>query len=277
MKSNLNILCTSKPCDGLFYYSYEYTQYLNLCGINTTMVVITHPRFTSEDYINSINKKYISLKNVVFNDFDDATCTLIMGRSMITLPFIDRKSYTQDQLMILHLLLRDKVISVYSENHKIRYYQALKYFKPQKVVDLCDHDVYPKGIGKHFEKKIYFDIHKPVIKDYQFEYLFIGTNQDYYNSAKNLVNKYKSHGIIIYDVHEYDSNLNNIISPVENLLGIFKKYVYTKNTVDPAPRLIQECKYHNKEIIYEASNTGAEIYKNRNIKKPDVECIINEL
>jgi len=277
MKSNLNILCTSKPCDGLFYYSYEYTQYLNLCGINTTMVVITHPRFTSEDYINSINKKYISLKNVVFNDFDDATCTLIMGRSMITLPFIDRKSYTQDQLMILHLLLKDKVISVYSENHKIRYYQALKYFKPQKVVDLCDHDVYPKGIGKHFEKKIYFDIHKPVIKDYQFEYLFIGTNQDYYNSAKNLVNKYKSHGIIIYDVHEYDSNLNNIISPVENLLGIFKKYVYTKNTVDPAPRLIQECKYHNKEIIYEASNTGAEIYKNRNIKKPDVECIINEL
>jgi len=277
MKSNLNILCTSKPCDGLFYYSYEYTQYLNLCGINTTMVVITHPRFTSEDYINSINKKYISLKNVVFNDFDDATCTLIMGRSMITLPFIDRKSYTQDQLMILHLLLKDKVISVYSENHKIRYYQALKYFKPQEVVDLCDHDVYPKGIGKHFEKKIYFDIHKPVIEDYQFEYLFIGTNQDYYNSAKNLVNKYKSHGIIIYDVYEYDSNLNNIISPVENLLGIFKKYVYTKNTVDPAPRLIQECKYHNKEIIYEASNTGAEVYKNRNIKKPDVECIINEL
>tara|TARA_Y100001954_G_scaffold211273_1_gene238010 strand:+ start:832 stop:1557 length:726 start_codon:yes stop_codon:yes gene_type:complete len=241
------------------------------------MVVITHPRFTSEDYINSINKKYISLKNVVFNDFDDATCTLIMGRSMITLPFIDRKSYTQDQLMILHLLLKDKVISVYSENHKIRYYQALKYFKPQEVVDLCDHDVYSKGIGKHFEKKIYFDIHKPVIEDYQFEYLFIGTNRDYYNSAKNLVNKYKSHGIIIYDVYEYDSNLNNIVSPVENLLGIFKKYVYTKNTVDPAPRLIQECKYHNKEIIYEASNTGAEVYKNRNIKKPDVECIINEL
>ena len=277
MKSNLNILCTSKPCDGLFYYSYEYTQYLNLCGINTTMVVITHPRFTSEDYINSINKKYISLKNVVFNDFDDATCTLIMGRSMITLPFIDRKSYTQDQLMILHLLLKDKVISVYSENHKIRYYQALKYFKPQEVVDLCDHDVYPKGIGKHFEKKIYFDIHKPVIKDYQFEYLFIGTNQDYYNSAKNLVNKYKSHGIIIYDKYEYDSSLNNVIVPVENLLGTFKKYVYTKNIVDPAPRLIQECRYYNKEIIYEASNRGSEAYKSRPIEKPNVENIINEL
>jgi len=53
--------------------------------------------------------------------------------------------------------------------------------------------------------------------------------------------------------------------------------VYTKDTVDPAPRLIQECKYHNKEIIYEASNKGAEIYKNRYIKKPNVKSIINEL
>ena len=273
----LNLVCTSKPCDGLFYYSYEYTQYLNLCGIKTQMIVITHPRFSSKDYINSINQKYISFENVIFDDFEDSTCSLIMGRSMLTLPFIDRKSYSQDQLMILHLLFKNKIISVYSENHKIRYYQALKYFKPEKVVDLCDHDVYPKGIGAQFEKKIFFDIHKPIVKDHQFDNLFIGTNKNYYDLAKNLINKYKSHGIIIYDNYEHDSNLNNVVAPVKNLLGIFKKYIYTKNTVDPAPRLIQECKYHNKEIIFEASNRGAEIYKNRPIEKPNVECIINEL
>ena len=273
----LNIICTSKPCDGLFYYSYEYTQYLNLCGIKTQMIVITHPHFTSEDYINSINQKYISFENVIFDDFEDSTCSLIMGRSMLTLPFIDRKSYTQDQLMILHLLFKNKIISVYSENHKIRYYQALKYFKPEEVVDLCDYDIYPKGIGEHFEKKIFFDIHKPIIEDYQFEHLLIGTNKSYYDAAKKLAYKYKSHGIIIYDNYEHDSNLNNVVAPVENLLGIFKKYIYTKNTVDPAPRLIQECKYYNKEIIFEASNRGAETYKNRPIEKPNVECIINEL
>ena len=53
--------------------------------------------------------------------------------------------------------------------------------------------------------------------------------------------------------------------------------MYTKDTVDPAPRLIQECKYHNKKIIYEASNRGSEAYKNRPIEKPNVESIINEL
>lgn len=273
----LNLVCTSKPCDGLFYYSYEYTQYLNMSGIKTDMIIITHPRFKSQDYINSINQKYTSFKNVIFNDFKDVKTTLIMGRSILTLPFLDRKSYSQDQLMILHLLFKSKIISVYSENHKIRYYQALKYFKPEEVIDLCDYDVYPKGIGKHFEKKIFFDIHKPVTENYQFEHLFIGTNKNYYDSAKKLVYKYKSHGIIIYDNYEYDSSLNNIIAPVENLLGTFKKYVYTKNIIDPAPRLIQECKYHNKEIIYEASNRGAEAYKNRPIEKPNVEHIINEL
>lgn len=273
----INLVCTSKPCDGLFYYSYEYTQYLNLCGIKAQMIVITHPRFSSKDYVNSINQKYISFQNVIFNDFDDSLCTLIMGRSMLTLPFIDRKLYSQDQLMILHLLFKNKIISVYSENHKIRYHQALKYFQPEEVVDLCDYDVYPKGIGKHFEKKIFFDIHKPITENYQFEHLFIGTNKNYYDSAKKLVYKYKSHGIIIYDNYEYDSNLNNVLAPVENLLGIFKKYIYTKNTVDPAPRLIQECKYHNKEIIYEASNRGAEVYKKRPIEKLNIKSIVSTL
>lgn len=273
----INLLCTAKPCDGLFYYSYEYTQYLNMSGIKTDMIVITHPSFNPQDYINSINQKYTLFKNVIFNDFEDVRTTLIMGRSMLTLPFLNRKSYSQDQLILLHLLFKDKVIAVYSENHKIEYQNALKYFSTKQVIDLCDYDVYPNGKGKHFEKKIFFDIHKPIIENYKFKYLFNGTNKEYYDAAKSLINKYKSHGIIIYDNYKHDSSLNNLVAPVENLLGTFRKYVYTKNTVDPAPRLIQECKYYNKEIIYEASNTGAKTYKNRFIENPNIESIINEL
>ena len=154
----LNLVCTSKPCDGLFYYSYEYTQYLNQAGIETDMVVITHPRFNTKDYINSINQKYNLFKNIIFNDFVSEENTLVMGRSMITLPFISRKSYTSDQMLIMHLLFKNKVIAVYSENHKVEYQNALKYFNTSKIIDLCDYDVYPNGKGKHFEKKIFFDI-----------------------------------------------------------------------------------------------------------------------
>ena len=273
----INLLCTAKPCDGLFYYSYEYTQYLNMSGIKTDMIIVTHPSFDSQDYINSINLKYTSFKNVIFNDFNNTENTLVMGRSMLTLPFISRKLYTEDQLLILHLLFKDKVIAVYSENHKIEYQNALKYFDTKQVIDLCDYDVYPNGKGKHFEKKIFFDIYKPIIEDYKFEYLFNGTNKEYYNAAKSLINKYQSHGIIIYNIKNCDLALNNIIVPVKNLLGMFNKYIYTKNITDPAPRLIQECKYYNKEIIFEALNKGAKVYKNRSIEKPNVESIINEL
>lgn len=273
----LNLVCTSKPCDGLFYYSYEYTQYLNQAGIETDMVVITHPRFNTKDYINSINQKYNLFKNIIFNDFVSEENTLVMGRSMITLPFISRKSYTSDQMLIMHLLFKNKVIAVYSENHKVEYQNALKYFNTSKIIDLCDYDVYPNGKGKHFEKKIFFDIHKPIVENYKFKYLFNGTNKDYYNSAKNLISKYKSHGILVYDIGDCDLTLNNVVVPIENILGTFKKYVYTKDIVDPAPRLIQECKYHNKEIIFEASNIGAEIYKKRLIKNPEIKNIISEL
>ena len=271
----LNIVCTSKPCDGLFYYSYEYTQYLNHIGVKTDMIIVTHPRFTTEDYFNAIIQKYNSFENVIFDDFEEIGQTLIMGRSMMTLPYLDRELYSMDQLLLLHLLFKYRVTAVYSENHPVEYYDALNYFAPAFITDLCDYDVFPKGEGAHFEKKIYFDIHKPIERDPKFKYLFNGTNKTYYAAAKKVISKYKDHGIMIYDIGNYDSRMNNLIVPVENIMGIFDKYVYTKNINDPAPRIIQECLYHNKEIIFEATNKGAEVYMNRKIEKPNVEAIIN--
>lgn len=271
----INIVCTAKPCDGLFYYSYEYTQYLNHIGVKTDMIIVTHPRFTMEDYFNSIIQKYNTFENVIFDDFEDIGYTLIMGRSMMTLPYIDRESYSIDQLLLLHLLFKYRVISVYSENHPVLYQDALNYFSPADVIDICDYDVYPKGVGEHFEKKIYFDIHKPIERDKKFEYIFNGTNKKYYDAAKRVIKKYKSHGVMIYDIGYYDSRINNIIVPVDNLLGIFDTYVYTKNILDPAPRIIQECKYHGKNIIFETNNRGSEVYNSRKIEKPNVEAIIN--
>ena len=58
---------------------------------------------------------------------------------------------------------------------------------------------------------------------------------------------------------------------------MFNKYVYTKNITDPAPRLIQECKYHDKEIIYEYTNRGAEVYKNRLIENLEINSIVSIL
>lgn len=273
----LNVVCTAKPCDGLLYYSYEYCSYLNSIGTNTHLIIVSHHMFSEEDYFNSITEKYNTYDNVIVDDVAYDGVTLVMGRSMMTLAHKNRESYNIDQLLLLHMLFRDKVIVVYSENHPTEYNYALDYFCPNEVVDLCDYDIYPKGVGKHFEKRIWFDIYKPLENDIQFKFLFNGTNSQYYNAAKKVIHKYSDHGIMIYDIGVINSRYNNLIVPITNLLGVFDTYVYTKSILDPAPRIIQECKHYRKNVIYEYTNRGAEVYKNRKLEKPDVEVILNEV
>ena len=252
----INIVCTSKPADGLLCYSYEHCHYLNSIGIKSQVIIITNHKFKKQDYINSINKKYISCENIIFDDFIPSTddITLIMGRSMMTLPYKDKKDYSNEQLLTMHLLFSSKLISVYSENQHALWQPALNYFNSKEVYNLCDYDVYPVGEGKYFQKMINFEVYKPIKENIQFDYLFLGTNDVYYKEVdrqiKECPNCYKSHGILTYNEKYIDNNYNNVFAPVENLLGLFKSYVYTKTYFDPAPRLIQECKWLGKEVIY---------------------------
>ena len=73
-----------------------------------------------------------------------------MGRSMLTIGYLNRNRYSMEQLLLLHLLFRDTIVAVYSENHPIEYENALEYFCPYEVIDICDYDVYPNGVGEHF-------------------------------------------------------------------------------------------------------------------------------
>ena len=166
----------------------------------------------------------------------------------------------------MHLLFKSTLISVYSENHVKEYPIALQYFKPKKIYDLCDFEVYPNGTGEQFEKIINFSIYKSVKEDIQFKYLFLGTNEIYYKEVEKHIKDYSSHGIIAYKEKYLNNKLNHIYVPVKNLLGIFQTYVYTKPNFDPAPRIIQECKWLGKEVIYlrdKHKKDGGNVYWNR--------------
>jgi len=249
----INIVCTSKPGDGLLCYSYEHCCYLNSIGIASQVIIITHRKFKEQDYLDMLEEKYVYVGNNII--FDHHTpmpndITLIMGRSMMTLPFKDKHDYSYNQLLTMHLLFGGNLISVYSENQHDLWQPALKYFKNKRVYNLCDYDVYPNGEGEQYEKMINFEIYKPVVNDIQFDYLFLGTNDVYYNEILKHIDKYKSHGVLTYNEKYIIMDYNNIFAPVKNLLGLFKTYVYTKTYFDPAPRLMQECKWLGKEVIY---------------------------
>lgn len=278
----LNIVCTSKPVDGLLYYSYEYCSYLQTLGINARLVIVCHRRFSKETYISAITNKYIHYQNVVFDDFVPAKddITLVMGRSMLTLSWQDFDRYSDVQQATLQRVFADKVIAVYSENHPEGYPKAVEFYSPNMIVDLCDMEVYPNGVGEHFEKTINFEIYKPHVDDVQFEYLFQGTNDKYYATAEKYIEQFPNYGILTYNEKFINPNYNNVFAPIENLLGIFNTYVYVKETFDPAPRIVQECKYFEKGLIYlrdESIHDGGSVYWKRPIKKVEVSPILNAI
>ena len=267
----INIVCTGKPGDGLLRYSYEHCCYLNSVNIKSQCVIIPNPNHTKEDYIKSITDQYKTCENIIFDDYIPSSneITLVLGRSMITLPFLDKHKYNKEQLFTLHLLFNNNIIALYSENHPKEYPLAVDFFGPKKVIDLCDHDVYVNGVGKQFEKIINFSIYKPVKDNIQFKYLFLGTNKTYYREVEKHIKDYPSHGIIAYKDKYINLKHNHLYVPVKNLLGIFDTYVYTKPNFDPAPRIIQECRWLGKNVIYLRDKNikdGGPVYWNRPAK-----------
>ena len=268
----INIVCTGKPGDGLLRYSYEHCCYLNSVDIKSQCVIIPNPNHTKEDYIKSITDQYKTYENIVFNDYTPSSneITLVLGRSMITLPYLDRHKYSKEQLLTLHLLFNNNIIALYSENHPKEYPLALEYFKSKKVYDLCDYEVYPNGVGIQYEKIINFDVYKPIKEDIKHKYLFLGTNEIYYKEIDKLIKEcpdcFKSHGIVTYNEKWINPKLNNLFAPVENILGKFESYVYTKPNFDPAPRLFVEFKWLGKNVEYVRDKNikdGGMIYWNR--------------
>ena len=276
----INIVVTSKPVDGLLYYSYEYCDMLNNAGYPARVVIICHRKYDQRDYVNSITRKYIHCNRVWFPDTyvpSDDDVTLIMGRSMMTLSWQNFNDYTSVQQLSLRRLFSGKVISVYSENHIEGYPKAVDFYKPKQVIDLCDTEVYPNGVGEHFEKTINFSIYKPHVNNIKFKHLFLGTNDKYYASIQKVIADYPDHGILTYNEGYIHISNNNVFAPVENLMGMFETYVYTKDTFDPAPRIFQECKYYGKDVIYLRDKTivdGGSVYWKRDIKIPDVTPIL---
>lgn len=278
----INIAVTSKPVDGLLYYSYEYCDMLNKAGYPAQVVIVRHRDFSTYDYTNAITQKFHTYGPIYIDTYVPSSndVTLIMGRSMLTLSWQSFNDYNEIQQRTLKRLFKGKLISVYSENHPTKYPLAVDFYKPKKIVDLCDTEVYPNGVGKHFEKTINFDIHKHPTQNTQFKHLFLGTNKEYYASVEEVIDEFPDHGILTYDAEYVNIKHNNVFVPVENLMGMFETYVYTKSTFDPAPRIFQECKYYGKDVIYRRDKNikdGGSVYWNRDVGKPNIQPIVEAI
>ena len=98
--------------------------------------------------------------------------------------------------------------------------------------------------------------------------------------VEKVIKDYPDHGILTYEADYVNMANNNVFVPVDNIMSMFETYVYTKDTFDPAPRIFQECKYYNKDVIYlrdKKMNDGGNVYWDRKPSEPDIKPILESL
>jgi len=263
---NIDIIFASYIKDGLFYYSYEHFRYLNDNDIRTNFYIFLRGRDTKEDCLELLNSKYqnVTLDNIFFIDnfsplYRFKNKILLMGKSHIHHAYNMCQSPSYSNIFKLNLInaLRNHLVIIHNENFLDSYENEIQFFRPLKVTHLNDHLIYPNFDGIQYRKKIYFDIYKQPAKELNCT-LFNGTNQKYFDDILPKISKYKNPIILVDKFKCEDYLLFQVKLPVEDLLEKFNRYVYTKSFFDPAPRLIQECFYFNKDVIYDRDFKGVD-------------------
>ena len=109
-------------------------------------------------------------------------------------------------------------------------------------------------------------------------YYFYHKSKKIYTRKSQLIREIKQKNLILIDTRKdfefkvgtfkgsINPKLNNLFAPVENILGKFETYVYTKPNFDPAPRLFLEFKWLGKNVDYVRSKDikdGGMVYWNR--------------
>lgn len=125
-----------------------------------------------------------------------------------------------------------------------------------------DERVYPKCLnGINYKKKVLFDrIKRPEKSDDGF-LLYLTTNCRFMAIEQLILmiakyGKDKKYKIITNDTNYYDvfgkDNIKILEAPIENIYEQFDTYVYTpvERKMDCSPRMIAECKYLQKEVLY---------------------------
>jgi len=135
-----------------------------------------------------------------------------------------------------------KKLILFRCNPNIEYKQLLN----NRIILLNDFRVYRDNIGNHYVKKIFFRNFKKINTSENKILIYLNTNLrkiDEVNTNKNY----------LYVSGDDHPNKNILKAPVKNLFSKFDTFLYTKTSrqFDCSPRLLAECYFYNKKIIFD--------------------------
>lgn len=146
---------------------------------------------------------------------------------------------------------------------------------------LQDYDLYDKlDNSVHYKKKLLFSKFKKYEDTNSNTAMFYTTSNMRklsYDDLSHLTDKYKFDNYILLsnDNINTPSNIELKKIPVQNLWQLFDTYIYTGSTniskIDCSSRFIVECKYYNKNVIY----NNMQFDKGLEVRRYDIEHNIN--
>ncbi len=272
-------LCTALNANhgvsGHLYEVIEYFYYLRFFHNISTCIVIPY-QLTQEQFERALRSKYDFSENEISeylrNTIIANNINIIIANTII---FTDGSFFNCPRDCIEST---SKVYSVIAKKKIMIRCNNSETLDKADVV-LQDNRLYedlPNSV--HYIKKILFSKLKKIdckVKDTAMLYLTTNCRYLTYNELLDVKGKYTyKNYIILSNKKDYripdGFTLYNV--PCDNLFEKFNTYIYTHlsgtcSSFDCSPRFICECKYYNKEVIYDLN----QIYLGLNVRKYDLE------
>jgi len=244
-----------------FEYYYITKKVFKDCSVKYRCIT-NHPK---SEVLSLLQDKYEGIEPKVWKDIE-------------VLPHISRKFYRDPVLVDLIICATNSAIYWFLEHGNIqasKHYIGLgdwrdihpkqnKYYSDSLI--LCDERIfhYEDDVNwKSYRKKILFDKYKQ--KKYEKKYdnmlnLSLVERRFSPEYMTNILNSYPG-TFVAYTGHKNEKyyawlndldNFTLVVPPIKNFMGLFKRFVYLSYTDgwDATPRLIPECIFYDKEIVY---------------------------
>jgi hypothetical protein len=263
-------------CGGSFYDSFEYFHMFKEKGYKTCLILMINE---DEDTTwKAINDKYAvdleSLKQDIYffnrEDYRMGLKKIINIRLKVL--FSPSMSAIAQMIMYGTLIPYEKIIGSQELPYEHEFIQAA--FTGQRYVykmlmlrDDRYFDIFPRYENRTYRQTIHFDIFKPLVWTPTFpvdDYCLINMCTDHkcypVDELVKIMDEEFPERYLIYTKDKwYDTykglesdKVKVVLSPVDNFMNRFDKVLYLPSLrgADPSPRLLPECMYFSKKVIF---------------------------
>lgn len=264
-KKTITFLLFDKCCiNGSLFDNFEYYCLFNKAfGSKYNILYKIYTEFTREQVVGVLSDRYIDLPDIVW---DNLKVQDIIVDTLVKDPYISNIFFCATNSDIYWFLDHDNrliaphvitLADIKETHHKVKkYYKRYYTMHDERIFEFNDN-------GKPYRKKLYFDIFKKNQYGAKYDYMInlsIPQRRFPKDVMMEVFQKYDGEIAIYVGKRNWKhylwanrlDNVHLLMPPIQDFMGMFHTLIYLpyNDGWDATPRLIPECKFYGKEVIY---------------------------